>query len=170
LNRKLSLLQRPRAVARAQDIMEARFPEGSFDVVYAKSVLHHFSDTAAIARELFRLLRPGGVIVSDDPLQTEPINRLARLVYRPFQSDRSWEWPFTRRSLGLIRRYFDVVDIQGTRGFTKIALPLCLFPVDGRASGIGRWAWRMDKRFARSLPMVLLFCWNVTMLLRKRSC
>ncbi len=37
------------------------FPDGSFDVVRANSVVEHVTDAAATFREVYRVLRPGGV-------------------------------------------------------------------------------------------------------------
>ena len=36
------------------------FEDGSFDVVYSNGVLHHTPNTAAVVREILRVLRPGG--------------------------------------------------------------------------------------------------------------
>lgn len=36
------------------------FPENTFDLVYSWGVIHHAPDTPAIAREILRVLRPGG--------------------------------------------------------------------------------------------------------------
>jgi SAM-dependent methyltransferase len=37
------------------------FQDGAFDVVFARAVLHHTSDLEGACREMFRVLRPGGV-------------------------------------------------------------------------------------------------------------
>ncbi len=64
-------------------------PDGSIDVAYARQVLHHASDLAALAAEIARVLRPGGVflacrehVVSDERelelfLAAHPVHGLA---------------------------------------------------------------------------------------------
>lgn len=44
----------------AGDLLEASLPAGSFDLALARYVFQHLADPAAAARELARLLRPGG--------------------------------------------------------------------------------------------------------------
>lgn len=40
------------------------FPDQVFDVVFARAVLHHVNDLRATCRELFRVLRPGGILLA----------------------------------------------------------------------------------------------------------
>jgi SAM-dependent methyltransferase len=40
------------------------FPEGRFDVVYLRQVLHHARDLDSLVRECARVARPGGVVVA----------------------------------------------------------------------------------------------------------
>ncbi len=40
------------------------FADGTFDVVFARAVLHHMRDLDSACRELFRVLRPGGVLIA----------------------------------------------------------------------------------------------------------
>ncbi len=40
------------------------FDDNSFDVVFARAVLHHTSDMTAACREFLRVLKPGGVLVA----------------------------------------------------------------------------------------------------------
>jgi SAM-dependent methyltransferase len=68
---------------------EIPLPERSVDIVYGRQVLHHTRDLGAVAREAFRVLRPGGVyfvcrehVVADDEelarfLEGHPVHRLA---------------------------------------------------------------------------------------------
>lgn len=43
------------------DAENLAFPDGHFDVVYSWGVLHHSPDTAKAVREVWRVLKPGGV-------------------------------------------------------------------------------------------------------------
>ncbi|HEX6800283.1 MAG TPA: class I SAM-dependent methyltransferase [Ktedonobacterales bacterium] len=156
------------AHAYAGDFLANDFPDASFDLVYAFSVLHHFQDMGVLLDELARILKPGGTIISMDPLMTDPLNRLARLLYRPLQTDRAWEWPFTRATLRRLRRSFVIEDLQGVAGAAKIGLALQLLPGMRRIGQVVcRWGQRWDNRFARRQGLALYVCWWVSMRLRK---
>jgi len=40
------------------------FSDGTFDVVFARAVLHHTRDLEAACREFFRVLKPGGLFIA----------------------------------------------------------------------------------------------------------
>lgn len=50
------------------DIKGTALPDASYDVVIANHVLEHIDDDHAAMRELFRLLKPGGIAVLSVPL------------------------------------------------------------------------------------------------------
>lgn len=168
LNQKLQTRGLSSATGMAMDFLANDWPDGYFDVVYAYSVLHHFADIDVALAELHRLLKPGGIVVTLDPMETDPVNRLARSIYRPFQTDRNWEFPFSRATLRSFRRYFDTVALQGIQGTVKFAYPLLLAP---RMEPLGRVlashlrAW--DLRHGRSLGPSLSLFWHVAMKLRR---
>jgi SAM-dependent methyltransferase len=170
LNRKLEERGLTTARAEAIDLLANPWPDASFDVVYAHSVLHHFADLDVVLAELRRILRPGGVVVTLDPLKTEPLNRLARALYRPFQTDRDWEFPFDRAALRVFERHFRIEERRGLLGAVKLALPLLLVP--GLARSGKRLAARLlafDDKHARTASLGFYMSWLVAMKLRPRA-
>jgi SAM-dependent methyltransferase len=89
------------------------FAGGSFDAVWGHAVLHHVDLTRA-ARELFRVLRPGGVAVFCEPWGGNPFLNLARrhLPY-PGKGRTPDERPLRRGDVRLLREVFPVVAVHG---------------------------------------------------------
>ncbi len=58
------------------DITDTKLPDATYDVVMANHVLEHIPDDRAAMREVFRVLKPGGVA-----LLTTPINATRRETY-----------------------------------------------------------------------------------------
>ena len=54
-------------------------PDGSFDVIVSSEVIEHLENPRAMYRDLFRLLKPGGLLIVTTPNQ-ESIRSLAALV------------------------------------------------------------------------------------------
>ena len=78
------------------DIRSLPFDDGSFDVVVCRGVIHHLDDEAAqaaLAREVRRVLVPGGVLYTSEPcLGTTPVRAvwdLARGARRMLRRPRS---------------------------------------------------------------------------------
>ncbi len=84
------------------DITRTGLPAGSYDAVIAHHVLEHIDDDRAAMRELFRILRPGGLAV----LST-PINASRRETYEnpavvsPAEREVHFSAPDHRRYYGL---------------------------------------------------------------------
>lgn len=71
---------------RALDMLAPLYPEGSFDLVIFKSVLHALPQARLQARavqELYRLLRPGGLLLFAENLLASPLHRVLRRLFRP---------------------------------------------------------------------------------------
>jgi len=64
LNDRISVLE--------GDFTAAPAAEGAFDVVWSQDAFLHAADPAAVLREAFRLLGPGGRLIFTDPMQRAP--------------------------------------------------------------------------------------------------
>lgn len=150
------------------DILSPEFTEADFDIIYAQGVLHHFHAIDVILPVLSEKLKPGGRIVSLDPLQTSPLTQAFRKIYHPFRSDREWEWPFTRRTFTAIRRYFHIHGLQGVIGRTKWAIPL-VFIFPKLAVRLAQKFHQQDLALAKSENGYLWGCMQLVMCLEKRE-
>jgi ubiquinone/menaquinone biosynthesis C-methylase UbiE len=168
LNTKLHVHGLTHAHVYAQDFLANSYPDDYFDLVYAYSVLHHFKDLNVMLKELHRVLKPGGIVISVDPLMTEPLNRVARMLYRPMQTDREWEFPFTYSTFRLLQHYFEIANIQGFMGMSKLGFPFQLIPgLDRLGQVIGHRGLELDNQYASHIGLPLFLCWMVTLQLQK---
>ena len=65
------------------DLCKMSFDAGSFDLVIANHVLEHVDDDGQALKEIFRILRPGGMAV----LQTPYASALSKTIYDPEITD-----------------------------------------------------------------------------------
>jgi SAM-dependent methyltransferase len=66
----------------AGELVDARFPDGSFDVVYMGDVIEHLPDPIATLREVNRILDQKGMLVMALPSQTNSLySRIGFFVY-----------------------------------------------------------------------------------------
>jgi SAM-dependent methyltransferase len=86
-----------RIAAQVMDFHELAYPDGYFDVIYGSAILHHV-DCGAVAAELYRCLRPGGVAYFCENSDRNPILRVARrtLFGSPGEVQRSRAFGFVR--------------------------------------------------------------------------
>jgi SAM-dependent methyltransferase len=92
---------------------ELPFPDAAFDAVWGNAILHHLDLTRA-GRELFRVLKPGGVAVFCEPWGGNPVLAFARrfLPY-PGKERTPDEQPLNRRDLAPLRVIFPIVECEG---------------------------------------------------------
>jgi 2-polyprenyl-3-methyl-5-hydroxy-6-metoxy-1,4-benzoquinol methylase len=65
------------------DVADSRLDEASFDVVLCSEVIEHTPDPAAVLRGIFRLLRPGGVMILSTPQSQSTVEVLGRIAFSP---------------------------------------------------------------------------------------
>jgi len=93
------------------------FADASFDAVWGNAILHHL-DLPRAARELRRILKPGGVAVFAEPWGGNALLEFARryLPY-PGKSRTADEQPLTRRDLAPLREVFPALTWTGHQLF-----------------------------------------------------
>ena len=151
----------------AVDFLSDQFEHGDFDIIYAYGVMHHFENVDVLIERLKEKLKVGGTVISYDPLKTSLPVKILRSIYRPFQSDRHWEWPFDRSTLAKIGNSFEIEERHGVLGKTKWGFLVSIFPI-GRTKKmevLNKWHFQ-DWQSSEENDSVLLDCMHVTMLLK----
>lgn len=167
LNRKLQKNNCTNARAIAVDFYSDEFQETGFDIIYAYGVIHHFPDLGQLFQRMDEVLKPAGRIISYDPLQTSFPVKVMRNLYRPFQNDKDWEWPFDKNSLKKIEEHYQIESMHGILGKSKWAVPLNYLPVPGKDKIIRKmidYDWSINQPDDR-----ILSCMHVTMCLKKKN-
>jgi SAM-dependent methyltransferase len=143
---------------------ETGLPDASFDLVVGKAVLHHV-DVAAAAREIHRLLRPGGRAVFFENQDRNPLLRLARR--RLWGAPRlNWvgtrdEHALTRADFDTLARTFDRVELSYPSFYFFEALSRALgHRFHGPLSALDGFVWRR-------LPFARRWSWHVLVSCRR---
>jgi len=111
---------RVNAIFRTADAEHLPYADESFDAVWGNAILHHL-DLDQAAKELKRVLKPGGVAVFCEPWGGNPLLNFARnrLPY-PGKHRTIDELPLNRHSLRCIAPYFPQMRTQGHQFFGMI--------------------------------------------------
>jgi SAM-dependent methyltransferase len=155
-------------------------PAGAFDVVYAGNLLHHVDVTRTLD-EIRRVLAPGGLLVSWDPLAHNPVigvyRRLAASVRTPD------EHPLRLKDLDAFRQRFLGVQYRTFWFMTLLVFLRFFFWERVHPSKERYWKKiltdaerlapfylaleRLDRRLLAWLPFLRRYCWNIVVWGRK---
>lgn len=127
------------------------FADASFDRVWGNAILHHL-DVGRAAREVRRVLRPGGLAVFCEPWGDNALLEWARrrLPYPGKERTRD-ERPLRGEQLPLLREVFPRMEIRGHQ-FLSMARRVL-----GK-SALSRGLTWCDERLLRSLPSLEKWC------------
>lgn len=165
LGKRLSQL--PNAEVYSMDFLSADFEEKDFDLIYAYGVLHHFRNTEELISKLKQKLKPGGRIISYDPLATSLPVRLVRALYRPFQTDKDWEWPFSRKVYYKYSKEFEILDRRAILGKTKWLFLINHLPIGNHKKEKISKRWHLtDRELSKRNDSHMFKCMHLTMLMR----
>lgn len=160
----------PNAKVKAVDFLSADFKEKDYDLIYAYGVLHHFQNTAILVDKLNDKLASDGKIISYDPLQTSLPVKIVRTIYRPFQSDAAWEWPFTKKTFYQYQKAFNIIERRGLLGKSKWVMILELLPISNqKKKAIGQKWHQQDWQESKNSDSVLFSCMHLTILMKKKK-
>jgi SAM-dependent methyltransferase len=136
------------------------FAGASFARVWGNAILHHL-DLRIAARELHRVLQPGGVAVFCEPWGENPLLAWARrrLPYRGKERTPD-EQPLCRRHLHLLREVFPSLQVQG---YQLLSMARRVLQPGRLVSGL-EWC---DARLLRLAPSLSRFCRYVVLTLEK---
>lgn len=127
------------------------FADSTFDRIWGSAVLHHL-DIAAAARELKRVLRPGGLAVLCEPWGENRLVSWARQNWHYSGKERTPdEVPLRRQHVRLLRQVFARVE---TQGYQLLSMPRRLIQNRGALAGLD---WCDDMLLSR-LPALQNYC------------
>ena len=166
LNKKLADISGARGLA-VDFLSDEDFKEADFDIIYAYGVLHHFQNTDVLISRMKEKLKKGGFVISYDPLETSLPIKIVRSLYRPFQSDANWEWPFTKKTFFKYDKEFTIVDRRGILGKSKYAMVVNLLPLSSAYKSKIFKKWHLiDWENSQNSDNHMFKCMHLTMKLR----
>jgi SAM-dependent methyltransferase len=131
----------------------------SVDVVFSMALLHHL-DLPSARKEIYRILRPGGLFILREPVRfSSTLNVLRRLFPAPKADISDFEHPMTRAEIATV-----------TQGFTLVAqrsFRLPFIPLLSRFSGITGQLWETDRWLLKHFSGLEHFATGKVMSLRK---
>ncbi|MBN1291881.1 MAG: methyltransferase domain-containing protein [Candidatus Latescibacteria bacterium] len=102
------------------DAENLEFEEGTFDIIYGGSILHHL-DIEKIYKEIARTLKPDGIAIFSEPLGHNPfINIYRKLTPRMRTAD---EHPLLMNDITIANKFFKLVDVKYFYLFSICAAP-----------------------------------------------
>jgi len=156
------------------------FPDASFDIVYAANLLHHV-DVDTTIHEAHRVLKPGGIFASWDPLAHNPLINVYRRIAKQVRT--SDEHPLRMADIQLFKKQFSSVDVTTTWLFTlfiflkfyfidridpnKVRYWKKIITDQRQLERIHRPLEHLDRVFLRLVPFMKRYCWNIVLICRK---
>ena len=141
------------------------FPDGTFDAVLGKQILHHL-DLKIATPEIARVLRPGGRAVFLEPLIHNPMLEGYRRLTPHLRSPT--ERALSMRDIANMGRHF---PSYRHREFILLSiLPVLAAILVGKRSALKQWQRRLqrvDRALLNAVPSVGRYCWETVIVLER---
>jgi SAM-dependent methyltransferase len=143
------------------DAEQMTFPDGAFDLVFGRGILHHL-DLERSLPEIVRVLRPGGKAIFVEPLGHNPVlNRFRDKTPHLRTPD---EHPLLRGDLRLARQHFQQMECTYFGFGTVLAVPFQNMSI---GPGLMTFLEQADGLLLR-LPLIQQHAWSVLITGSKR--
>ena len=144
----------------AVDAHDLPFADASFDAIWGNAILHHL-DLAIAGREIYRILRPGGVAVFCEPWGGNPLLAWGRrrLPY-PAKGRTRDEEPLRQTDLVQLREIFPEFELRGFQLFSMLSR---IFGKNVLVSGLEL----CDDWLLRKMPGLAHWCRYMMLVLRR---
>ncbi|MBD2254203.1 methyltransferase domain-containing protein [Nostoc parmelioides] len=146
------------------DAMALSFPDGSFDVVWSIEAGPHMPDKAIFAKELMRVLKPGGIMVLADWNQRDDRQKPLNFWEKPVMQQLLDQW--SHPAFSSIEGFSELLAATGlvegeviTADWTKQTLPSWLDSIwqgIARPEGLVRFGLSGFIKSLREVPTLLL--------------
>ncbi len=139
-----------RCAFRVGSFYQIPFSEARYDLAIGASILHHLSDKARAAAELFRVMKPGGRAIFQEPfgnsLWLERIRRLVPVKSASPDDPDQWKHQFKYADLEPFREHF-AIRWQEFGFFSRLERVIS-------NQAFAAWLHRSDLRVLRRLPFL----------------
>lgn len=146
------------------DAMALSFPDGSFDVVWSIEAGPHMPDKAVFARELMRVLKPGGILVLADWNQRDDRQKPLNFWEKPVMQQLLDQW--SHPAFSSIEGFSELLEatefVEGkvvTADWTQPTIPSWLDSIwqgIAKPSGLVRFGLSGFIKSLREVPTLLL--------------
>ena len=146
------------------DAMHLAFPDNTFDFIISKSVLV-FTDHKQIAKECYRVLKPGGKAIFMENMRHHPMVWLYRKMFLRYSGELRY---FSVRDIKTVGAEFEKLE---HREFHLSAVSALFWQKCISVPLFYRWSLRllkaMDTSLLKCLPFLNRFCWITAMICHK---
>lgn len=112
-----------------RDCEETGFPNGYFDIVFDGGTFSSL-DMEKVYSEIFRILKPGGLLIGIETFGHNPFTNLKRKINKKTGKRTAWasEHIFKEEDIEKAKKYFKEIGVKHFHLFSWAAFPLFGFP------------------------------------------